>query len=98
MLAGFMNPIFYIFDLDKAEQGTLEVKYKLPYADLDHPEIRDRQLASGWPLEHSHSLTDQLAGQTEAGFQIIGLYEDRHSGIAISAYTPTYIATRALKP
>ena len=59
--------------------------------------MRDRQLANGWPLEHSHSLTDQLAGQTEAGFQIIGLYEDHHSGIAISDYTPTYIATRALK-
>jgi ubiquinone/menaquinone biosynthesis C-methylase UbiE len=98
MLAGFMNPIFYIFDFDQAEKGVLEVKYKLPYADIDHPEMRDRQLANGWPLEHSHSLTDQIAGQTEAGFHIIGMYEDRHGGTAISDYTPTYIATRAFKP
>ena len=98
LLAGFMNPVFYIFDFDKAEQGIMEVKYKLPYADIDHPEMRERQLANGWPLEHSHSLTDQLAGQTDAGFHVIGLYEDHHSGTAISDYTPTYIATRALKP
>jgi ubiquinone/menaquinone biosynthesis C-methylase UbiE len=100
LLAGFMNPIFYIFDLDKAEQpeAQLEVKYKLPYADLDHPEICQRLIEKGWPLEHSHSLTDQLAGQMEAGFHLVGLYEDRHQGTLISAYTPTYLATRALKP
>jgi SAM-dependent methyltransferase len=98
LLAGFMNPIFYLFDFDLAEKGILEVKYKLPYADLDHPEVRDRQMQNGWPLEYSHSLTDQLAGQTEAGFHLIGFYEDQHNGTEISAYTPTYLATRALKP
>lgn len=98
MLAGFMNPVFYMFNFDLAENGIMEVKYKLPYADIDHPEMRDHQLANDWPLEFSHSLTDQLAGQTDAGFHITGLYEDRHSGTAISTYTPTYLATRALKP
>jgi len=98
MLAGFMNPIFYIFDIDKAEQGTLEVIHKLPYADSDHPEIVKKLMEKNWPLEHSHSLGDQLAGQMDAGFHLIGLYEDRHKGIVTSEYTPTYIATRALKP
>jgi len=99
LLAGFMNPVFYIFDIFKAEkESVLEVKYPLPYADADHPEVRDFVMAQGWPLEHSHSLSDQLGGQTEAGFHIIGLYEDRHSKSIISAYTPTYLATRALKP
>jgi len=98
LLAGFMNPIFYLFDFDQAEKGVMEVKYKLPYADIDHPEMAARQMENGWPLEHSHSLTDQLAGQTDAGFHIIGLYEDRHNATAISDYTPSYLATRALKP
>ena len=98
MLAGFMNPIFYIFDIDKAEQGTLEVIHKLPYADSEHPEVVRRLVEKNWPLEHSHSLGDQLAGQMEAGFHLIGLYEDRHKDIVISEYTPTYIATRAWKP
>ena len=98
LLAGFMNPIFYLFDFDKSEKGVMEVIHKLPYADIDHPEMVKRQMEGGWPLEYSHSLTDQLAGQTDVGFHIIGLYEDVHGGTEISAYTPTYLATRALKP
>jgi len=98
MLSGFLNPIFYIFDFEKAEQGTLEVKYKLPHADSNYPDLVEKLVAAGDALEHSHSLTDQLGGQTDAGFHIIGLYEDYHTGTAISDFTPTYIATRALKP
>lgn len=98
MLVGFMNPIFYIFDLDKADQGVLEVVNKLPYADSEHPEVVRKLAEKNWPLEHSHSLSDQIGGQMEAGFHLIGLYEDRHKDIIIGEYTPTYIATRALKP
>ena len=54
-------------------------------------------MATGDALEHSHSLTDQLGGQVDAGFHIIGLYEDYNSYVAVSDYTPTYIATRAIK-
>lgn len=98
MLAGFMNPVTYIFDLEKADHGVLEVKYKLPYADTDYPEVAEKLMAEGDALEHSHTLTDQLGGQTDSGFHIIGFYEDYNSHIAVSDYTPTYIATRALKP
>lgn len=98
MLSGFMNPVFYIFDWEKAEQGVMEVKHKLPYADSDHPEVAAKLIAEGDALEYSHTLTDQLGGQMDAGFHVIGLYEDQHSGSAVSEYTPTYIATRALKP
>lgn len=98
MLSGFVNPIFYIFDIYQAEQGVIEVKYKLPYADIDHPEMAQPQMEKNLPLEYGHSLTDQLAGQTDAGFHIIGVYEDRHAGLAMSEYTPTYMATRSLKP
>ena len=34
----------------------------------------------------------------EAGFHLSGFYEDKTSNHIISEYTPTYIATRALKP
>jgi ubiquinone/menaquinone biosynthesis C-methylase UbiE len=97
MLSGFMNPALYIFDLFKADEGILEVKYKLPYADSEHPELVKKLTTAGDALEHSHSLTDQLGGQMDAGFHIIGLYEDYHSGWVISEYMPTYVATRALK-
>ena len=98
MLAGFMNPILYIFDCEKAELGTIEVKFKLPYADIEHPEIAEKLMAEGDALEYSHTLTEQLGGQMEAGFHIIGMYEDYQQYTAVSNYTPTYIATRALKP
>ena len=97
MLSGFMNPIFYIFDWEKAEQGVMEVKHKLPYA-AEHPEVAAKLIAEGDALEHSHTLADQLGGQMDAGFHIIGMYEDYHGTSAVSEYTPTYIATRAVKP
>ena len=34
MLAGFINPVFYMFDLEQADKGILEMKYKLPHADI----------------------------------------------------------------
>jgi len=97
MLAGFMNPAFYIFDMDKADQSILEVANKLPYADSEHPETVKKMVEKNLPLEHSHSLTDQLGGQVDAGFHIIGLYEDHHKGFIVGDLMPTYIATRALK-
>jgi len=98
MLAGFMNPVFYMFDLEKADNGILEVKYKLPYADSDHPEIATKLMAAGDALEYSHTLTDQLGGQMDVGFHIIGMYEDHHNAFIVSEYSPTYIATHAVKP
>jgi predicted SAM-dependent methyltransferase len=98
LLVGMMNPDFYIFDFDKADQGILEVVHKLPYADADDPVEREKMIAKGWPLEHSHTLTDLLGGQLEAGFQLVALYEDTHDDLVIGEYLQTYIATRAIKP
>ncbi|MBL8055432.1 MAG: methyltransferase domain-containing protein [Anaerolineales bacterium] len=100
LLAGFMNPAFYLFDFPAAEQGRLEVRFKLPYADLKDlpPEERQRFLDAGLPLEHSHSLEDQIGGQLAAGFHLTALYEDRHRDIIIGEYLPSYLATRAVKP
>jgi SAM-dependent methyltransferase len=98
MLAGFMNPAVYIFDMDKADGGILDVAHKLPYADSDHPETMQKMMEKNLPLEHSHSLGDQIGGQVDAGFHIIGLYEDHHKDFVIGDLMPTYIATRAWKP
>lgn len=93
LLAGFTNPAFYIFDHEIAERtGRLEVAYALPYADATRP--------ADQPLEFSHTLEAQIGGQTEAGFSLIGMYEDgNRSGDThpLNRYMPTFIATRALK-
>ncbi|GAB4503033.1 MAG: class I SAM-dependent methyltransferase [Anaerolineales bacterium] len=100
LLAGMMNPVHYIFDLYKADENILEVKYAVPYSDLTSPNEAERQeyLEQGLPLEFGHSLTDLLGGQCAAGFHIIDLYEDTMSGSPLGQYHPNYLATRALKP
>ena len=101
LLAGFLNPAVYIFDLELADStGELRVKYKLPYGaatSLSEEELR-AQVERGDPLEFSHTLEDQIGGQIEAGFLISGFYEDRHRDDPIAAYMPTFVATRATKP
>ena len=102
LLAGFLNPAVYIFDLDLADNtGELRVKYELPYAaptSLDEESLR-AQMERGEPLEFSHTLEDQIGGQIDAGFVISGFYEDRHGDDdPLAAYMPTLIATKATKP
>jgi len=104
LLAGFMNPAGYIFDWDEAdESGALVVRYALPYADAtSKPRAAlEAQMEKGWPLEHSHTLTDLIGGQLDAGFVLTSLYEDHHPeewNDPLSKYMPVYIATRAVKP
>lgn len=101
LLAGFLNPAVYIFDLDLADsKGEVRVKYALPYADVTSlgEEQINRKIENREPLEFSHTLEDQIGGQIEAGFLISGFYEDRHRDDPIAAHMPTYVATRAIKP
>jgi SAM-dependent methyltransferase len=104
LMAGFMNPANFIFDFDLMdEQGLLEVRYTLPYADATSKseEALRAQLEKGWPLEYSHSLADQIGGQLAAGFLLTDLYEDHHPpewNDPLSQRMPVYIVTRALKP
>ncbi|MDQ8182066.1 class I SAM-dependent methyltransferase [Pelagicoccus sp. SDUM812005] len=102
LLAGFMNPVFFLFDHeDAARDGKLEVKYKLPFADLHSlppAKLADIQ-AKGYAYEFSHSLEEQIGGQTNAGFLIADLYEDNWNDQAspLNKYSPMYIATLARK-
>jgi SAM-dependent methyltransferase len=101
LLAGFLNPVVYIFDLELADDtGEVRVRYSLPYSDATSrtEEELGRQMEGGEPLEFSHTLEEQIGGQTEAGFLISGFYEDRHRDDPIAAFMPTFVATRAIKP
>jgi len=97
MLSGFMNPLFYLFDWEDMENGILNVRYKIPFSDIETYGI-ERLRQEDRPAEFGHSLTDQLAGQMDVGFVIIGLYEDHHKDLKISEYIETYLATRSIKP
>jgi len=101
LLAGFLNPVVYIFDLELADDtGEIRVRYSLPYSDASSrtEEELGRQMEKSEPLEFSHTLEEQIGGQIEAGFLISGFYEDRHRDDPIAAFMPTFVATRAIKP
>lgn len=100
LLAGFNNPASYIFDMHLADEGILQVRHKLPYSDLTSITVEERQsyLDDLQPVEFSHTLEDQIGGQLDAGFVLMGFYEDGWSGVELAKYMPIFIATRAVKP
>ncbi len=104
LVAGFNNPVIYIFDYALLERnGELKVKYALPYSDVEQlsEEEKQRYRKEGIPFEFSHTLEDQIGGQIEAGFAIVGFYEDydlESDENPLNRYLPLYIATQALKP
>jgi len=99
-LAGFNNPVLYIFDQTLMEKGELVVRYSLPYSDLTSmsEEARRAYLETGNALEFGHTLDDQIGGQLKAGFLLAGFYEDYETEGTLRHHMPTYIATRAVKP
>ena len=99
LMTGSMNPVHYIFDLYKADEGILEIAHSIPYSDLTSipKEDLDELVEKGLPVEFGHSLTDLLGGQCDAGFVITDMYEDYMLDSPLHKYHPSYIATRAVK-
>jgi SAM-dependent methyltransferase len=99
LLAGFANPILYIFDDNETTGNELRVRFKIPYADSTSRQSDDlrRLVQAGETLQFGHTLADQIGGQLEVGFKIAGFFEDSNDN-TLDTYIPTYIATLALKP
>ncbi len=104
VMAGFMNPDWYLFDHDLAEKtGEIKVAYRLPYSDIESlsPQKLQEYVDQGWPLEYSHTLERQIGGQLEAGLVLTHLFEDRYppgDADPLAEYMFPFIATRAVKP
>ena len=100
LIAGFTNPLLWIFDDHQERKGILDVKYSIPSSTLDYlpeDEVQD-YINSSQTIEYAHTLEDQIQGQIEAGFVIAGFYEDNFGGTRIlDKYIKTFIATRAIK-
>jgi SAM-dependent methyltransferase len=99
LLAGFANPALFMFDEQEELRGELIVRHRIPYSDLEPPKDKlQARLATGEPLEFGHTLDDQIGGQLDAGFVLVGFYEDRHPPSPLAEHLPCFIATRARKP
>lgn len=102
LLSGFMNPDVYIFDYWAQENGEMIVRHSLPYSDLNDLSETElaRMIGEGHVVEYSHTLEEQIGGQTRAGFVLTGLFEDRdlgRPGTGRSKYMPALFATKAEK-
>ncbi len=100
LLAGFTNPVEYLFDMVAYERGELVVRHALPYSALTSPtpEERAHLESTGEPMSFGHTLEDQLGGQLDAGFVLTAMFEDRWEESTLGRYMATYMATRALRP
>lgn len=100
LLAGFINPVSYIFDFDEWENNkSRTVRFSIPYSDteqLSKEQLKARMEANE-PLEFGHSLADLIGGQIQAGFSINGFYEDTSEHSPLHTFVDTFIATRAVK-
>jgi SAM-dependent methyltransferase len=98
LLAGFMNPDLFIFDIEAMDaRDDLVVRHQIPFTTADLPAAERQRVYGDGPIEYSHTLTDQIGGQLTAGFTLTHLVEAPHHGDATARYMPGYIATRALK-
>ncbi len=101
LLAGFSNPLLYIFDYEEFEKKNLVVKHKIPYSDVESlsDEMKQTLAARGEPLSFGHSLADQIGGQIAAGYVITGFFEDNwpEEDDLLSPLIDCFIATRATK-
>lgn len=99
LLAGFMNPDIFIFDVAALDdRGELVVRHRLPFTTLDLSDTERLHSYRDGPIEYSHSLTEQIGGQLAAGFTLTHLVEAPHHAGATARYLPGYFATRAIKP
>ncbi|MDX2436181.1 MAG: class I SAM-dependent methyltransferase [Acidobacteriota bacterium] len=102
MLAGFTNPLRYLFNEDiEYSSDLLYVVNTVPYSDEEQltNEQKQRYTVDGEPFEFGHTLESQIGGQLKAGFVIAGFYEDLYppEEDKLSAHIPSFAATRALK-
>lgn len=97
-LCGFVNPWFFLFDSDAFDDGKLLVTRRLPYRDIDYPDMMAKFADKGEPVEFSHTLSDLIGGQLDAGLMLVDLFEDNWTDWrALTGVANPFLATRAIK-
>ncbi|MEL7497143.1 MAG: class I SAM-dependent methyltransferase [Planctomycetota bacterium] len=102
-LFGACNPLVFIFDYDKMQQGELDVRYSIPYSDLTSlsEETLQQLHDQNEPVCFGHSLEQLIGGQLQAGLKMTGFFEDRWGDgeeAVLDHFIHSMFATRAIKP
>jgi SAM-dependent methyltransferase len=102
ILSGFCNPLIFIFDDQAMRQGSLVVRFRIPYSDVADLSEQERLglAAENEPLCFGHSLADLIGAQAQAGLAIIDMYEDYWGSgpyELLDRHIASFMATRSRK-
>ncbi len=98
MMAGWANPIIYMFDDGALENRDvpLVARHKLPYNGRKEVE-KGAELSQDTGYQFSHTWEAQIGGQLKAGFLLKDFYEDTEPDNHLGDYTSLYAASLAVK-
>ena len=99
LMMAFVKEELFLFEPDFKKEDVLISRHPLPFnplRDLSKEELEKKQNMQ-MPLAFSHTLTEQIGGLIQAGFEITDIYEDCDGGGLIDKYMNSYVAVRAVR-
>ena len=99
LMMAFVKEEHFMFDPDFKKEDVLISRHPLPFnplRDLSEEQLR-KKLNGQMPLAFSHTLTEQIGGLINAGFEITDLFEDCDGGGLFDRYMNSYVAVRAVR-
>lgn len=99
LMTAFVKEEHFLFDPDFQREEALISRHPLPFDPLrDLTEAqRRKQLDNRMPLAFSHTLTEQLGGLMQAGFELTDIFEDGDGGGLFDRWMQSYVAIRAVR-
>ncbi|MBQ9544353.1 MAG: class I SAM-dependent methyltransferase [Clostridia bacterium] len=94
LIAGTDHFVNYLVDGEEKE-----IVNSLPFDPLTNPAHKKLLEDEDCGMQFSHTITEQIGGQLDAGFILLEMYEDTNgSGRLHEMNVPTMLATRSKKP
>lgn len=99
LMTAFVKEEHFLFEPDFRREDALISRHPLPFDPLrDLTEAQRRQKLDGrMPLAFSHTLTEQLGGLMQSGFELTDIFEDGDGGGLFDKWMRSYVAVRAVK-
>lgn len=99
LMTAFVKEEHFLFDPDFQREDALISRHPLPFDPLRDLTDAQRQakLDTQMPLAFSHTLTEQLGGLMQAGFELTDIFEDGDGGGLFDRWMQSYVAVRAVK-
>lgn len=99
LMMAFVKEEHFMFEPDFRNEDYLISRHSLPfnpYRDFSE-ESKQKYIEEHRPFAFSHTLTEQMGGLIEAGFEITNIYEDCDGGGLFDKYMNSYVAVRAVR-